>query len=169
MCRAGAVLTHGNLIANSAGCSCFVEFSPGDVHISYLPLAHIYERVNTISCTHFGCAIGFYSGDVQKLLDDIAELKPTVFCSVPRLWNRIYDKARASLPGRTRKARSHLTVALHVGQRPRVHVSALSHLLVIAAPKICTERGDACALLPAGGPCCICSYHDCLDCIFCRS
>jgi long-subunit acyl-CoA synthetase (AMP-forming) len=25
-------------------------------------------------------------------LDDIAELKPTVFCSVPRLWNRIYDK-----------------------------------------------------------------------------
>jgi long-chain acyl-CoA synthetase len=86
------VLTHGNLIANSAGCSRVVEFLPGDVHISYLPLAHIYERVNTISCTHAGGAIGFYSGDVQRLLDDISTLRPTIFASVPRLWNRIHDK-----------------------------------------------------------------------------
>jgi hypothetical protein len=89
---AGAVLTHSNLIANSAGCSRLVDFLPGDVHISYLPLAHIYERVNTISCTHAGGAIGFYSGDVQRLLDDISTLRPTIFASVPRLWNRIYDK-----------------------------------------------------------------------------
>lgn len=92
--HAGAALTHLNLISNAAGCACFVKFTPDDVHISYLPLAHIYERVNTISCTHFGSAIGFYSGDVLRLLDDIAVLRPTVFCSVPRLWNRIYDKVR---------------------------------------------------------------------------
>lgn len=34
----------------------------------------------------------YFQGDTLKLLDDIAELKPTVFCSVPRLFNRIYDK-----------------------------------------------------------------------------
>jgi long-chain acyl-CoA synthetase len=34
----------------------------------------------------------FFQGDTAKLLDDIAELKPTVFCSVPRLFNRIFDK-----------------------------------------------------------------------------
>ena len=93
---AGAVLTHGNLIANSAGCSRFVNFAPDDVHISYLPLAHIYERINTLTCTHRGAAIGFYSGDVLRLLDDIAALRPTIFCSVPRLWNRIYDKVTPS-------------------------------------------------------------------------
>ena len=38
-----------------------------------------------------------YRGDVLALLDDIAELKPTVFCSVPRLWNRIYDKVNAGV------------------------------------------------------------------------
>ena len=90
--HAGAVLTHAALIANSAGCSRIVDFSPSDVHISYLPLAHIYERVNTISCTHAGAAIGFYSGDVARLLEDIGALRPTIFASVPRLWNRIYDK-----------------------------------------------------------------------------
>ena len=88
----GAVLSHSNLISNATGCAPFLDFRPGDVHISYLPLAHIYERVNTLSCTHFGAGIGFYSGDVTNLLDDIAELKPTIFASVPRLWNRIYDK-----------------------------------------------------------------------------
>ena len=39
-----------------------------------------------------GGAIGFYQGDVTKLLEDLAVLQPTVFPSVPRLFNRIYDK-----------------------------------------------------------------------------
>lgn len=93
--HAGVVLTHLACIANSAGTSRFVLFTPGDVHISYLPLAHIYERINVVNATHGGAAIGFYSGDVQRLLDDITVLRPTVFCSVPRLWNRIYDKVYA--------------------------------------------------------------------------
>jgi long-chain acyl-CoA synthetase len=39
-----------------------------------------------------GGRIGFFQGDVRKLLDDIKELQPTVFPSVPRLLNRVYDK-----------------------------------------------------------------------------
>jgi long-chain acyl-CoA synthetase len=41
---------------------------------------------------HHGVGVGFYQGDVLKLMDDIEALKPTVFFSVPRLYNRIYDK-----------------------------------------------------------------------------
>lgn len=45
----GAVLTHANLIANAAGTSTMLtESTPGDRHLSYLPLAHIYERVNIV-------------------------------------------------------------------------------------------------------------------------
>jgi long-chain acyl-CoA synthetase len=36
--------------------------------------------------------VGFYRGDVLLLLEDIEELQPTLFTSVPRLYNRIYDK-----------------------------------------------------------------------------
>jgi len=39
-----------------------------------------------------GGRIGFFQGDVRLLLDDIRELQPTVFPSVPRLLNRVYDK-----------------------------------------------------------------------------
>ncbi|KAJ8491291.1 hypothetical protein OPV22_013012 [Ensete ventricosum] len=86
----GAVLTHKSLIANSAGSSINVKFYPSDVYISYLPLAHIYERVNQISLVYFGVAVGFYQGDNLKLMDDMATLRPTLFSSVPRLFNRIY-------------------------------------------------------------------------------
>ncbi|TQD97581.1 hypothetical protein C1H46_016841 [Malus baccata] len=86
----GAVLTHGNFIANVAGSTIAVKFYPSDVYISYLPLAHIYERVNQVMTAYFGVAVGFYQGDNLKLMDDMAALRPTIFCSVPRLYNRIY-------------------------------------------------------------------------------
>lgn len=86
----GVVLSHANLIANVAGATYSMQFSPSDVYISYLPLAHIYERFNQILVAYYGGAVGFYQGDNLKLLDDMAVLRPTVFCSVPRLFNRIY-------------------------------------------------------------------------------
>ncbi|KAK1279203.1 Long chain acyl-CoA synthetase 6, peroxisomal [Acorus gramineus] len=86
----GVVLTHGNLIANVAGSSISAKFYPSDIYISYLPLAHIYERANQIAMIYGGVAVGFYQGDNLKLLDDMAALRPTLFSSVPRLYNRIY-------------------------------------------------------------------------------
>ncbi|KAF0449735.1 acetyl-CoA synthetase-like protein [Gigaspora margarita] len=102
----GVVLTHKNFM--SVVCSLIFLASKGkatkitknDVHISYLPLAHVFERVNEATLIYAGSAIGFYQGDTLKLLDDIAELKPTIFISVPRLLNRIYDKVFASVKGK---------------------------------------------------------------------
>ncbi|KAI9144437.1 hypothetical protein BKA69DRAFT_1112327 [Paraphysoderma sedebokerense] len=93
----GAMLTHENIMANSA---CFyyygLELTENDVHISYLPLAHIFERAVMTSILSNGGAVGFYRGDVLVLIEDIACLRPTVFPSVPRLFNRIYGKLLAS-------------------------------------------------------------------------
>ncbi|GAB2228948.1 hypothetical protein Droror1_Dr00023082 [Drosera rotundifolia] len=86
----GVVLTHGNLIANVAGLTYNIEFNSTDVYISYLPLAHIYERAFQVMIVYYGCAAGFYQGDNLKLMDDMLALRPTVFNSVPRLHNKIY-------------------------------------------------------------------------------
>lgn len=53
-----------------------------------------FHGVLQVSCVHLGAGVGFYSGNVLELLDDVATLKPHVFVSVPRLWNRIYDRVR---------------------------------------------------------------------------
>ncbi|KAF5952228.1 hypothetical protein HYC85_010172 [Camellia sinensis] len=86
----GVVLTHGNFIANAAGSSYAIKFYSSDIYISYLPLAHIFERANQVLSAYYGVAVGFYQGDNLKLMDDVAALRPTIFCSVPRLYNRIY-------------------------------------------------------------------------------
>ncbi|KAG6420189.1 hypothetical protein SASPL_116709 [Salvia splendens] len=66
------------------------EFSEADVYISYLPLAHIFDRVTEELFISKGASIGFWHKDIKKLLDDIQELKPTVLCAVPRILDKIY-------------------------------------------------------------------------------
>ncbi|KAJ0954959.1 putative long-chain-fatty-acid--CoA ligase [Helianthus annuus] len=86
----GVVLTHENLISSVAASTLQIKFNSSDIYVSYLPLAHIYERANQIMSVYCGIAVGFYQGDNLKLMDDLAVLRPTIFCSVPRLYNRIY-------------------------------------------------------------------------------
>jgi long-chain acyl-CoA synthetase len=99
----GVVLTHKNLMSVVGGIQFLADKgkmfngTPDDVHISYLPLAHVFELANMSYMVYGGVSIGFYQGDTLKLLDDIAELKPTVFISVPRLLNRVYDKVMAGV------------------------------------------------------------------------
>uniref|UniRef100_A0A672N2E8 Long-chain-fatty-acid--CoA ligase n=1 Tax=Sinocyclocheilus grahami TaxID=75366 RepID=A0A672N2E8_SINGR len=65
---------------------------PQDVHISYLPLAHMFERVVQGLILVHGARIGYFQGDIRILMDDLTTLKPTVFPVVPRLLNRMFDK-----------------------------------------------------------------------------
>lgn len=44
-----------------------------------------------------GGAVGFYSGDIRRLADDLSALKPTMMPAVPRLLNRLYDKAQSEI------------------------------------------------------------------------
>jgi len=93
-----AKLTHRNILsvatsANYAGVPIFHS----DCVISYLPLAHSFEKVLFTLCLVKGVRIGYYAGDVNKLTDDCQVLKPTLFPSVPRLFNRIFDKINSRL------------------------------------------------------------------------
>ncbi|VFV27731.1 long-chain-fatty-acid--ligase 5 [Lynx pardinus] len=92
----GAMLTHENIVANSSAflkcVECIFKPTTEDVSISYLPLAHMFERIVQTVMYSCGAKVGFFQGDIRLLPDDMKTLKPTVFPSVPRLLNRIYDK-----------------------------------------------------------------------------
>ncbi|KAL1316787.1 hypothetical protein HN51_068937 [Arachis hypogaea] len=66
------------------------ELNDKDVYLSYLPLAHIFDRVIEELFIWHGASIGFWRGDVKLLIEDIGELKPTIFCAVPRVLDRVY-------------------------------------------------------------------------------
>ena len=67
------------------------------VAISYLPLAHILERGWELYVLRVGGAIGYYSGKVERLMEDLQILKPTAMPSVPRVLNRIAGQIETQL------------------------------------------------------------------------
>ncbi|XP_061584896.1 long-chain-fatty-acid--CoA ligase 1 isoform X2 [Cololabis saira] len=97
----GAMITHGNIASNTSSVIKILEgsfvFHKEDVSISYLPLAHMFERMIQFSLFSQGSRVGFYQGDISLLMDDMKTLKPTFFPVVPRILNRIYDKIMGSL------------------------------------------------------------------------
>lgn len=62
-----------------------------NVHYSFLPLAHVYEQAFMNVMVRFGGAIGFNSGSLGRIMDDVAVLRPTFMLGVPRVWKKIYD------------------------------------------------------------------------------
>uniref|UniRef100_A0A672HBI6 Long-chain-fatty-acid--CoA ligase n=1 Tax=Salarias fasciatus TaxID=181472 RepID=A0A672HBI6_SALFA len=83
----GAMLTHENVVSDAS-----IVPSTEDISISFLPLAHMFERIVQVSC---GARVGFFQGDIRLLPDDMKTLKPTIFPVVPRLLNRVYDRSGA--------------------------------------------------------------------------
>nr|XP_042910565.1 long-chain-fatty-acid--CoA ligase 5 [Parasteatoda tepidariorum] len=91
----GVMLTHKSIIANvSAVMLQLGETAPGssDTMLSFLPLAHMFERCCQVGLYMTGGQVGFYQGDIRTLNEDFRTLRPTVIPCVPRLLNRMYDK-----------------------------------------------------------------------------
>ena len=82
----GVLLSHRALLTTvqSIGMKITDFLDEESVHVSYLPLAHMYEKLVHLIFLVKGGKIGYWQGDTLTLLDDIATVKPTVFMGVPR-------------------------------------------------------------------------------------
>ncbi|KAI5647131.1 hypothetical protein M9H77_33136 [Catharanthus roseus] len=92
----GVMITNESILSIISGVDHHLEslnepFSEHDVYLSYLPLAHIFDRVIEELLISRGASIGFWHKDVKQLIDDIRELRPTTLCAVPRVLDRIYS------------------------------------------------------------------------------
>ncbi|KAH7620805.1 putative Long chain acyl-CoA synthetase 4 [Nannochloris sp. 'desiccata'] len=159
--RWGALLSHGAVIATIASQRTF-EFSvpkggitPDDCYLSYLPLAHIFDRTAEELMLHLGASIGYWRGDIKGLVDDIGALRPTLFCGVPRVFDRIYGGVMAKVDGG-----SGLKKALfHWGYKRKLHALDAGHAYDKAAPffdklvfsKIKERLGGRVRLIVSGG------------------
>ncbi|KDO34737.1 hypothetical protein SPRG_00799 [Saprolegnia parasitica CBS 223.65] len=99
----GAMMTHGNLLSLTFGLDERINHGAVDTMLqghptllSYLPLAHVAEQQLHIFLLRYAGSIGFYQGSAASILDDLRTLRPTLFLSVPRLLNRIYDSVMAA-------------------------------------------------------------------------
>jgi long-chain acyl-CoA synthetase len=90
----GVMLTHFNLTENvRASLEQIQALVPTDIFLSFLPLSHVFERTATYHiCLSEGCTIAF-AQSLDLLAKNMAEVRPTIMCCVPRLLERIHDKA----------------------------------------------------------------------------
>ncbi|XP_055346277.1 long-chain-fatty-acid--CoA ligase 5-like isoform X2 [Paramacrobiotus metropolitanus] len=99
----GVMLTHYNVMA--AVCATMKQISLkvgpqlGDSMCSFLPLSHMLERCCETAIYMEGGRVGFYSGDIRKINEDMQALKPTCVVVVPRLLNRIFSAVTGKVKG----------------------------------------------------------------------
>ncbi len=112
----GVMLTHSNFASNVSATMRVVPFYSSDVALSFLPLSHVFERINQFNYLSCGGTIAF-AESIDKVPQNMAEIRPTVVASVPRLFEkmhtRILDAVRASSPVR----RLIFAAALALGRR----------------------------------------------------
>ncbi|NBA76165.1 AMP-binding protein [Emticicia sp. ODNR4P] len=89
----GVMLTHNNIISNVEGLikGKHLELEEGDRALSFLPLCHIYERTDVYVYLRYGVSI-YYAESMDTIADNLKEVKPHVFATVPRLLEKVYDK-----------------------------------------------------------------------------
>lgn len=89
----GVMLTHNNIISNVIDAGEKYDFSVHDVCISVLPLSHIFERSAMYLYIYNGMSV-YYAESVDKVPDNLAEVRPTIFVGVPRIFEKVYAKAK---------------------------------------------------------------------------
>jgi long-chain acyl-CoA synthetase len=117
----GVMLTHHNLTENvRASLEQIQVLEKTDIFLSFLPLSHVFERTATYHiCLYEGCTIAF-AQSLDLLAKNMMEVKPTVMCCVPRLLERIHDKAmKNGMSAGGAKTKIFLW-ALHIGRKYRL-------------------------------------------------
>ena len=93
----GVMLSHRNNLWNAEAVLRRIPALPTDVFLSFLPLAHSFERtVGYYLPMMAGCSVA-YARSVEKLREDLLTIRPTVLLSVPRLYDKIYLAIQAKV------------------------------------------------------------------------
>jgi len=88
----GVMLSHKNVVSNVILASEFTKYQkPGNRAFSFLPMSHILERTGNYLWQLIGLEL-YYAESIESLIPDMQEAQPHTFITVPRIFEKIYDK-----------------------------------------------------------------------------
>lgn len=91
----GVMLSHKNIVSDVLNSAPRIPFEAGSSRaLSFLPVCHIFERMILYLYQYYGVSI-YFGESIEKISDNIKEVKPTVITAVPRLLEKVYDKIYA--------------------------------------------------------------------------
>jgi long-chain acyl-CoA synthetase len=89
----GVMLSHSNIISNVIDAAEKYTFSGQDISLSVLPLSHIFERTGMYLYIYFGMMVHF-AESIDKVPENLQEVHPTIFIGVPRIFEKVYARAK---------------------------------------------------------------------------
>lgn len=88
----GVMLSHENIVSNVLGSAKRVPFETGSyVALSFLPICHIFERMILYLYQYYSVSV-YFAESIEKISDNLKEVRPHVITAVPRLLEKVYDK-----------------------------------------------------------------------------
>ncbi|HEX8922866.1 MAG TPA: long-chain fatty acid--CoA ligase, partial [Pyrinomonadaceae bacterium] len=120
----GVMLTHTNLVTNLIDSSGHLSFSADDSVLSVLPYSHVLERLAMYMYMHHGMSV-FYAESMEKIGDNLREVRPSILICVPRLFEKIYSKIKDKAAADGKMKAAILGWAVNVGKAYARH--ALNH------------------------------------------
>jgi long-chain acyl-CoA synthetase len=87
----GVMLSHKNIVSNVKDALSIISVEPRAKTLSFLPLCHVFER--TINYAYFAaCASIYYADGLETISDNLNEVQPDYFTTVPRLLEKVFEK-----------------------------------------------------------------------------
>ncbi len=112
----GVMLTHANFASNVNATLRIISVSRADSALSFLPLTHVLERMVEYLYLTRGMSIS-YAESIETVAQDIAEVRPTLAVSVPRLFEKVHDRAIAAVASSSPHRRLVFALALWIGRK----------------------------------------------------
>ncbi|MFH1091630.1 MAG: AMP-binding protein, partial [Pseudomonadota bacterium] len=113
----GAMISHANILAITAAFTGTMEARETDETLSYLPLAHIYENlISVFQAIWTGSTVNFVES-MDTLAQNLREVSPTVFASVPRIWEKFASAIEIRMSDATYFKRFMYRLAVKVGRK----------------------------------------------------
>jgi long-chain acyl-CoA synthetase len=112
----GVMLTHGNLASNVTSGLAALNFQEGSTALSFLPLSHVFERMVDYCYFLRGCTIA-YAESVAAVSQNMAEVKPHVFVSVPRVYEKVLSKVQEGVAASSPIKQKLFAWAVDLGRR----------------------------------------------------
>ena len=157
----GVMLSHANILANAYSCVRYGPFVPEDIFVSFLPLSHTFERTVGYYMTIMAGAKVVYARSISELGEDLINHQPTVIVTVPRIFERVYQKIRTQLDEGSSFKKKLFELAVETGWQRFEHLQGrgpwkLSFLLFpildkLVGQKIRGKLGGALRIAIAGG------------------
>jgi long-chain acyl-CoA synthetase len=92
----GVMLTQRNLVSNMIASASAFDVTPADTILSFLPLSHSFERIFDYLFFWWGTSVA-YAEHVDKVAENLVEIRPTIMAAVPRFYEKVYSKIRKSV------------------------------------------------------------------------